>query len=337
MFKRYQTKKIKIGNISLGGNNEVLIQTMCDIKTSHIKSVVKQIKKCEELGCNLIRVSVLDIKDAKAIKQIKKQISIPLIADIHFNYKLALLAINNGADKIRINPGNIKNKAQLIEIIEAAKKNNVAIRIGVNQGSILDKKVIDEKTLVNLAIKYVHFFEKHNFHNIVISLKSSDPIKTYKSYMLISQKTSYPLHIGVTESGFDENGIIRSLSAIAPLLMNGIGNTIRISLSKDPFKEVLTARKLLNDLNLRHDLPTIISCPTCGRCEVSNTKNIAKKIEKYLMEHKINITVSIMGCIVNGIGEGKESDIGLAGGKNCYIIFKKGITIKKTSKKDVYY
>lgn len=336
---RTLTKKIQIGDLTMGGDNVVLIQSMCNIKTSHTIDVINQINKCAELGANLMRVSILDNDDADSIKEIVQNIKIPLIADIHFNYKFALKAMDNGAKKIRINPGNLKNEDELIQIIKKAKEKNVAIRIGVNGGS-LDTDLINKypnesrsSLICKSALKYIEFFEKHDFYNLVISLKSSDTFETIECYEKFSEISSYPLHIGLTESGFDEIGIIKSVSALSPLLLKGIGNTIRISLTSDPYKEILTAKRLLHNLGLYPNYPTLISCPTCGRTQV-NVKDLAIKTLKYLEDNNINKKVAIMGCIVNGIGEGKNSDIGLAGGKNHYIIFKNGEIIKTVKEQD---
>ena len=333
MNTRIKTKSIKVGNITIGGNNSLIIQSMCDIKTSKIDLVVKEINECASLGAQMMRVSVLDKEDAIAIKEIKKRISIPLVADIHFDYKLGLLAIENGADKIRINPGNIGGIDGLEAIINSCKEHNVPIRIGVNKGSLEkdlteNKTLSEEEKLVESALRYVKIFESYNFTNIVISVKASNPLVTLNAYRLIANKTNYPLHIGVTESGYDEIGIIRSVSALAPLILEGIGSTIRISLTHNPQKEIKTCVRLLHDLGLYPNYPTIISCPTCGRCQVANTTKIADDVLEYLIKHKKYITVAIMGCIVNGVGEGKNADIGLAGGNNAFIIFKKGKVIK---------
>lgn len=335
-MKRDETRKIQIGDITLGGSNEVLIQSMCDVKTSHVDKVIKEINECAALGAKLMRVSIFDEDDLKAIKEIVKNISIPLICDIHYNYSYATQAIINGAKKIRINPGNMPNLNKLIEVIEVAKKYNAAIRIGLNEGSLNDhsNSPISDK-LVNKALEYINFFEENKFYNLVISLKTTDTIETINSYRKISNLTTYPLHIGLTESGFDEIGIIRSVSALAPLLLEGIGNTIRISLTNDPKKEVLTAKRLLHDLNLYENYPTFISCPTCGRSEVK-IKKLAKDVLEFLEKNNIKLKVAIMGCPVNGIGEAKNADIGIAGGKKEFILFKKGKIISKVSQDDAY-
>lgn len=338
-MNRNETKLVKIGNITCGNDNKVLIQSMCNIKTSHVKKVIKQINECTDLGADMMRVSILDFKDAYAIKEIVNNIKIPLICDIHFNYKFAIIAIKNGASKIRLNPGNLKNENEIKEIVELANKYNVAIRIGVNSGS-LDSEIKEKykdfplyKQMVFNTLEYIKILEKYNFHNIVISLKSSNLFDTINAYKEFSKISNYPLHIGLTESGFDDIGIIRSVACLSPLLLEGIGNTIRISLTSDPKKEILTCKRLLHDLGLYENYPTLISCPTCGRTMV-NVKILAKKTLDFLVNNNINITVAIMGCAVNGICEGKKADIGLAGGKNKYIIFKKGKFYKEVDEKD---
>lgn len=336
MQKRENTFITQNHSLTFGGSNKILIQSMVTYKTSNIKNVIKQLINCKKAGADLMRVSVLDLKDAKSIKIIKKTVNIPIVADIHYDYKLAIAAIENGADKIRINPGNIENKNEIIKIIDAAKKYDVIIRIGVNSGSLKSKGDLNkEENLVNKALEYIKFFESENFNKIVVSLKDSDPLTTYKAYKLFSEKSNYPTHIGVTESGFGEIGIIRSISGLSPLLIQGIGNTIRISLTKDPLKEIETCKRLLHDLKLYDNYPTIISCPTCGRCKVNNTKKIAKEVLNYCLKNNKFISVAIMGCIVNGIGEGKNADIGIAGGKDVFIIFKKGKQIKTVNKNNV--
>ena len=339
MELREKTKPVKIGNLVIGGNNKIAIQSMCDIKTDHVDEVVSQINECAALGADLMRVSILDKDDALALKEIKKRISIPIVADIHFDYKLGLLAIESGADKIRINPGNIGGIEGLEAIIAKAKEKHIPIRIGVNKGSLEkdlaeDNTMSEEDKLVESALRYVKIFESYNFFNIVISVKASNPLVTLNAYRKIAKKTNYPLHIGVTESGYDDIGIIRSVSALAPLILEGIGSTIRISLTHNPQKEVKTCVRLLHDLGLYPNYPTIISCPTCGRCQVTNTAKIADETLDYLIKNKKYITVAIMGCIVNGIGEGKNADIGLAGGKDSFIIFKKGKILKTVSQKE---
>ena len=338
---RESTKAIKIDeNTIIGGSNEVLIQSMCDIKTSETQKVINQINECAILGAKLMRVSVLDENDAYSIAEIVKNINIPLIADIHFDYKLAILAMENGAKKIRINPGNIGSEENIVKIIETAKKYDVSIRIGVNSGS-MDKEIYNYDTKLSAELmvksleKYINIFEKHEFYNLVLSLKSTDIIETIDAYTLASKKFKYPLHIGITEAGIKDDALIKSAAGLAPLLLNGIGNTIRISITGDPKDEVIAAKKLLNYCGLYENVPTLISCPTCGRTEV-NLVEITNKVSEYLGKINKAITVAIMGCVVNGPGEAKNADIGLAGGKNSFVLFKKGEIISKISQEDAY-
>lgn len=330
-MNRLETKLVKIGNTSIGHSNNVKIQSMCNIKTSKFEEVIKQILELEKLGCDIIRVSVMDESDALAIKEIKKAIHIPLVADIHFDYRLALKAIENGVDKIRINPGNIGNIENVKKVVDACKEKHIPIRIGVNSGS-LDKSIHDYSThytanaLVESAKKHVKILENLDFHDIVISLKGSDVLTTIKAYEIASETFPYPLHLGITEAGTKEIGIIRSVSGLAPLLLKGIGDTIRISLSADPKEEVIAAKRMLHDLGLYPNYPTLVACPTCGRTRV-NVPGVADKVLKMLEEINKPITVAVMGCVVNGPGEAKNADIGIAGGNGEWILFKKGQVI----------
>ncbi|MDY2574530.1 MAG: flavodoxin-dependent (E)-4-hydroxy-3-methylbut-2-enyl-diphosphate synthase [Bacilli bacterium] len=314
---REHTKQIKVGNIIIGGQNKVVIQSMCNIKTEKVDEVVKQILEMEEEGLELIRVSVLDFKDAEAIKEIKKRIHIPLVCDIHYDYRLALKAIESGADKIRLNPGNLKNEDQINQIIDCCKKYNVPIRIGVNSGSV-DPELVKQnnnKVDVDLMLKsldrYIEIFEKHNFYNLVLALKSSNPLTTLEAYRKASKRYSYPLHIGVTETSYKDIGLIRSCVGLVPLLLEGIGDTIRISLSDEPIEEVRACKRLLHELNLYPNYYTLISCPMCGRAN-ANIMELSRKVDSYLQKKNYHITVAIMGCVVNGVGEGKNADIGFA-------------------------
>ena len=337
---REKTKQIHVGNIVLGGQNKVLIQSMCNIKTSNFLEVSKQINACAALGADLMRVSVLDMDDAHSIKEIKSRINIPLIADIHFDYKLALASIEAGADAVRLNPGNIGSKENVKKVVEACKQKHIPIRVGVNSGSI-DKEVnnntavVTAKELVESVSRMVKILEDLDFYDIVISLKCSHVLETVESYRLASKTFKYPLHIGITEAGPKDIGLVRSVAGLAPLLNEGIGDTIRISLSDEPEEEVRACRRLLKDLGLRNDYPNLISCPTCGRTQV-NLVPLANKIAKFLEENKINKTVAVMGCIVNGPGEAKRADIGCAGGNGEWVIFTKDKIIKKVPDKDIY-
>ncbi len=337
---RENTKRIKVGNIYIGGSKNVLIQSMCNIKTENVEKVSDQINQCAKLGADLMRVSVLDEKDALAIKEIKKRISIPLIADIHFDYRLAIMSINSGVDAIRLNPGNIGNKDNIKKVVDLCKEKHIPIRIGINSGS-LDKEinnstnVVNTNDLISSARKTIKILEDLGFYDIVISLKGSQVKQTIESYRIASKEFDYPLHLGITEAGPKDVGLIRSVAGLSPLLLEGIGDTIRISLSDDPQEEVKAAKRLLKDLEIRKDNPTLISCPTCGRTEV-NLIPLAKRILEFLEENKIYKTVAIMGCIVNGPGEAKRADIGAAGGKNKWVIFKKDKIIKTVDDNNVF-
>ena len=340
MTIREHTRKIKVGNITIGGSSKVLIQSMCNIKTSRVDEVVKQINECALLGADLMRVSVLDMDDAKSIRDIVSRISVPLIADIHFDYKLAIESINSGASAVRLNPGNIGSEENVKKVVELCKEKHIPIRIGVNSGSI-DKEVnnstsiVKAKELVESAEKTVKMLEKYGFYDIVISLKGSHVLETVEAYKLASEKFDYPLHLGITEAGPKDIGLIRSTAGLAPVLLNGIGDTIRISLSDEPQEEVRACRRLLKDLEIRNDYPNLISCPTCGRTQV-NLVPLAKQVLKYLEDNHINKTVAVMGCIVNGPGEAKRADIGCAGGKGEWVIFKKEEIIKKVPDNKIF-
>ena len=340
MTTREHTRKIKVGNITIGGSSKVLIQSMCNIKTSKVDEVVKQINECALLGADLMRVSVLDMDDAKSIRDIVSRISVPLIADIHFDYKLAIESINSGASAVRLNPGNIGSEENVRKVVELCKEKHIPIRIGVNSGSI-DKEVnnstsiVKAKELVESAEKTIKILEKYGFYDSVISLKGSHVLETVEAYKLASEKFDYPLHLGITEAGPKDIGLIRSTAGLAPVLLNGIGDTIRISLSDEPQEEVRACRRLLKDLEIRNDYPNLISCPTCGRTQV-NLVPLAKQVLKYLEDNHINKTVAVMGCIVNGPGEAKRADIGCAGGKGEWVIFKKEEIIKKVPDNKIF-
>lgn len=337
---REKTHKIKIGNISIGGENKVLIQSMCNIKTSRVDEVVAQINECAALGADLMRVSVLDMEDAKAIKDIVKQINVPLIADIHFDYRLAIESINSGVNAIRINPGNIGAKENIEAVVNLCKEKHIPIRVGVNSGSI-DKEVnnntnvVNSRELVESVKRTIKILEDLDFYDIVISLKGSHVLETIEAYKLASKEFDYPLHVGITEAGPKDIGLVRSVAGLAPILSAGIGDTIRISLSDEPQEEIRACRRLLKDLEIRNDYPNLISCPTCGRTQV-NLVPLAKKVASFLEENHINKTVAVMGCIVNGPGEAKRADIGCAGGKGQWVIFKKGEIIKTVLDEQIY-
>ncbi len=340
MTKRNDTRPVHIKDIVMGGQDKVLIQSMCNIKTEKVEQVVKQINECAILGAGLMRVSVMDEADAYAIGEIKKQISIPLVADIHFDYRLALIAMRMGVDKVRINPGNIGSFDKIKEVVDLAKEKHIPIRIGVNSGS-LDKEVHDYSTqytaekLVESAKKHVKILEDLGFYDIVISLKGSNILETIAAYRLASETFPYPLHLGITEAGFKDISVIRSAAGLAPLLLEGIGDTIRISISGDPKDEVIAAKRLLHDCGLYPNYPTLVACPTCGRTQV-DVPALAKKVMDYLETINKPIHVAVMGCVVNGPGEAKNADIGIAGGCHEYVIFKKDKVIKKVPEAEAF-
>ncbi len=332
IIKRKKTRKIFIGKVAIGGDSPVSIQSMTNTDTRDVKKTLSQIKKLYKSGCEIIRVAVPDNEAAESLKEIKKKSPMPVIADIHFDYKLAIMAIKNGADCIRINPGNIKNKAKLQQIIEVAGDYDCGIRIGVNSGSLdhaLKKKFNDiSDALVESALSYVSFFEARGFNKLKVSLKSSDVITTIAAYTKFSEQSDIPLHLGVTEAGTKFAGTIRSAIGIGNLLINGIGDTFRVSLTADPVEEVAVAKEILKSLGLRQLGPMLISCPTCARREI-DVIGLAKRVEKELAHMNANIKVAVMGCPVNGPGEALEADIGVAGSKTGGIIFKKGKLIHK--------
>lgn len=331
------TKRVKIGSLAVGGGESVKIQSMTTIKTSDVENNVAQILRLQEAGCDIVRVSVLDEADALAIKEIKKRISIPLVADIHFSASLAVKAIESGADKIRINPGNIGGEDKVALVAAAIKANGVAVRVGSNTGSIepayFKKYGRSERALVESALGNVSLLEKHGVHDIVISVKASDVPLTVKSYTLLSQKTDYPLHLGVTEAGTAEMGIVKSAVGIGSLLLNGIGDTIRVSLTDDPVKEIYAAKNLLRACGLDKNYAEVVSCPTCGRCSW-NSMALAEKVNAYVRNVKKPVKIAVMGCVVNGPGEAREADLGIAGGKGECVIFKKGEVFKKVKMSD---
>lgn len=325
------TKEIKIGNVRIGNNNKIAVQSMTNTKTFDIDSTVAQIKSLESAGCEIVRVAVPDAVDALAIKIIKQNIKIPLVADIHFDYKLALLSIENGADKIRINPGNIGKPEYLKKIADCANEHKIPIRIGINSGSI-EKSILSKygntpKALVKSALNSVRLLEDINFSNIVISVKSSNVLDTVQSYRKLSKLTNYPLHLGVTESGSYRHGIVKSSIGIGALLLDGIGDTIRVSLTGDPVREVVAAKEILRAVKKEENYCEIISCPTCGRCEI-NLEEIVEKISDITKTINKPLKIAVMGCVVNGPGEAASADLGLAGGKGKSVIFKHGQTIK---------
>ncbi|MDD4204122.1 MAG: flavodoxin-dependent (E)-4-hydroxy-3-methylbut-2-enyl-diphosphate synthase [Acholeplasmataceae bacterium] len=334
-MKRHETKSVKVGNLTFGGNNKVYIQSMTNTQTYDVKATVAQIKRLEEAGCEIVRVAVLNKRDAAALGEIKRQIKIPLVADIHFDYKLAIEAVNQGVDKIRINPGNIGSIEKVQAVVDACKSKNIPIRIGVNSGSMMDGMDPTPENMVKAAKYHVDILESLGFYDIVLSLKATNIETMIEAYRLASVTFPYPLHLGVTEAGTAFGGSIKSAMALGILLYQGIGNTIRVSLTDTPEIEIRAAKEILNNLGLRDNTPNLISCPTCGRIQYDMIQ-IAKDIETYLTTVNKKITVAIMGCKVNGPGEAKHADIGVAGGKGEAVIFKKGEIVTKVKESEVY-
>ncbi len=340
MIDRKKTRVIKVGNKYIGGDNRILVQSMTSTHTSNINATVNQIKALEEVGCDIVRVAVPDMESAKAIKEIKKQINIPLVADIHFDYRLAIEVIKNGIDKVRINPGNIGDIDNIKQVVTLAKENEVPIRIGVNAGSvqndILEKyKSPVPEALVESALRHVKILEDLDFYNIIVSAKSHNSNDTIKIYELLSEKIDYPLHLGITHSGTYKAAIIKNCVAIGHLLLQGIGDTVRLSFTDDSKIEVTTAKEILAEVYDEKTKPEVISCPTCGRCNV-DIKNLTKKVEKELQNVNKKALVAVMGCEVNGPGEARIADIGVAGGKGEYLLFRNGQIIKKVSESEVF-
>lgn len=338
-MNRKKTRVIKVGNVLIGGDNPIAVQSMTNTRTRDIDKTVKQILELEEAGCDIIRSAISDFEDAKAIEEIKRQINIPIIADIQYDYKLALESIKYGVDGLRINPGNIGSLDKVKEVVNACKNNNISIRIGVNSGSIKQEFLdqyggVNEKSMVYSALEQVKLLESLDFFDIKISLKASNVSLTIKSYEMISSLCDYPLHLGITEAGPSWRGTIKSSVGIGSLLNMGIGDTIRISLTSDPVEEVKVGREILKSLDLLKEGIELISCPTCGRTNIDLIK-IVNQAEKRLEGIKKHIKVAIMGCAVNGPGEAKEADIGIAGGNGEGLIFAKGKIIKKVPEEDL--
>lgn len=327
------TKTVQIGDCLIGGKNPIAIQSMTNTKTENVEATVEQILKLEAAGCQIVRCTVPNQKAAEAVRQIKKQIHIPLVADIHFDYRMAIAAMENGADKIRINPGNIGGKEKIEAVIAVAKERNIPIRVGVNSGS-LEKELIEKyhgvtaEGLVESALDKVNIIESFGYDNMVISIKSSDVMMCVKAHEMIAQRTNYPLHVGITESGTIFSGSIKSAIGLGIILNQGIGDTIRVSLTDDPVKEVEAAKIILKTLGLRKGGIEVVSCPTCGRTQI-DLIGLATKVEEMTANYDLDLKVAVMGCVVNGPGEAKEADLGIAGGDGCGVLIKKGEVIKK--------
>lgn len=338
-MKRRETKKVKVGNIYIGGDSKISVQSMTNTDTRDVEATVKQIKDLEAVGCDIVRCAVPDMVAAEAIGEIVKRINIPLVADIHFDYKLALKSIENGVSKLRINPGNIGSKEKVELVARAAKEKNIPIRIGVNSGSV-EKDILNKygrvcaEALAESALNHVKILEEVGFNDIVISIKSSDVSQMIEAYNIVSKKVDYPLHLGVTEAGTIWRGSIKSSVGIGALLSQGIGDTIRVSLTGDVKEEVKVGREILKSLDLLNDGIKFVSCPTCGRTEINLIK-IAEEAEKRLAHVNKNIKVAIMGCVVNGPGEAREADVGIAGGKGVGLIFRKGEVVRKVKEEEL--
>ena len=337
-MKRKITRAVRVGDVLIGADNHISIQSMTNTETADVKSTVSQILRLEDAGCELVRVTVNNHDASQALKEIKKNIHIPLIADIHFDYRLALEAIKNGVDAVRINPGNIGDKDRVKKVIDTAKNAAIPIRIGVNSGSI-EKNIMAESSsvveaMVKSALSHIKILEELDFYNTVVSLKSSDIRTCINAYENFSKLSDYPLHLGITESGSENRGKIVSSIGIGYLLLNGIGDTIRVSLTADPVKEVETAKQILRSLGLYKSGVEIISCPTCGRTAI-DLISLSSEVEKLMANIKKPIKIALMGCVVNGPGEAKDADIGIAGGKHEAVLFKKGKLIKKISESEI--
>lgn len=339
MYSNKDTVKVKVGNTFIGGDAPITVQSMLCVPAHDIKGNIKQALRLQDAGCDIVRVTVPDKEALKTVAALKENIKIPLVADIHFDYRLAIESVAMGVDKVRINPGNIGDESKVKLVADACRNAGVPIRIGVNSGS-LEKEILAKygsvtpEAMVESGLYHISLLEKFDFNDIVLSLKSSDTFKMYKAYELAAEKCPYPLHLGVTEAGTENMGVIKSAAGIGGLLLRGIGNTIRVSLTDDPVKEVEAGKKLLRAIGLLNDGIKFVSCPTCGRTEI-DLIGIAKAAEERLKGVKKNITVAIMGCVVNGPGEASSADIGIAGGKGCGVLFKKGKIICKLNENEL--
>ncbi len=336
---RDHTKQIQIGNRTIGGGGPILIQSMTNTRTEDVAATVAQIKRLEAAGCDIVRSTVPTEEAALAIREIKKQISIPLVADVHFDYKLAIAAIESGADKIRINPGNIGGMDRVAAVVNAARERNIPIRVGVNSGS-LEKEYLEKyhgvtaEGIVESALGKVHMIEELGYDNLVVSIKSSDVMMCVRAHELLAPQTDYPLHVGITESGTVQSGNIKSAVGLGIILNQGIGDTIRVSLTGDPVEEIKSAKLILRTLGLRKGGIEVVSCPTCGRTRI-DLISLANEVEKMTAEFDLDIKVAVMGCVVNGPGEGREADIGIAGGIGEGLLMKKGEIIRKVPEADL--
>ncbi|MBE6009580.1 MAG: flavodoxin-dependent (E)-4-hydroxy-3-methylbut-2-enyl-diphosphate synthase [Lachnospiraceae bacterium] len=334
-----KTREIRIGTVVIGGDHPIAIQSMTNTKTEDVEATVAQIKKLTQAGCEIIRCAVPTMEAAKALAGIKKEITIPLVADIHFDYRLAIAAIENGADKIRINPGNIGGAENIRKVVDCAKSHGVPIRVGVNSGS-LEKELVEKyggvtaEGLVESALDKVRMIEEYDYHNLVISIKSSDVLMCVKAHELLAEQTDYPLHVGITESGTVTSGNIKSAIGLSLILHQGIGDTIRVSLTGDPVEEIRSAKLILKTLGLRKGGIEMVSCPTCGRTQI-DLIGLANRVEEMLAGYDMDIKVAVMGCVVNGPGEAKEADIGVCGGKGEGLLIRHGEIIKKVPEQEL--
>lgn len=339
MITRKNTRSVKVGDVAIGGGSPISVQSMTNTDTRDAKATIGQIRRLEEAGCEIVRMAVPDRQAAEALRDIRSGVAVPLVADIHFDYRLALMAIEAGVDKLRINPGNIGDHDRVKQVVEAAKARKIPIRIGVNGGS-LDKALHlkyggpTAEALAESALEHVRILESLDFYETVISMKSSSVPVTVKAYQLLSQRADYPLHIGITEAGTPWRGTVKSCAGLGALLMNGLGDTLRVSLTGDPVEEVKVGLELLEALDLRRKGIRFISCPTCGRCQV-DLESIVTNLENALSGIEIPITIAVMGCAVNGPGEAREADLGIASGKGEVLLFKKGEIIKKLPENEI--
>lgn len=339
MVRREHTRPVRVRDVQIGGSDRVVIQSMTTTDTRDVPATLDQIRRLEEAGCQIVRLAVPDMRAAEALGEIRKGTDMPLVADIHFDWRLALTAIRNGVDKVRINPGNIGSADKVREVVRAAKDRGIPIRIGVNSGSV-ERHLLEKygypsaEAMVESALGHVRILEEHGFYDIVISLKSTDVPTAIRAYEIMAERVEYPLHVGITEAGTVFAGSIKSAVGIGAILARGIGDTLRVSLTGDPVEEVRVAREILKSLGIAADSPVIVSCPTCGRCAI-DLIGIANRVEREIADLKVPLKVAVMGCAVNGPGEAREADIGIAGGRGEGLLFKKGEVVRKVSEDQI--
>ncbi|CAB3392442.1 flavodoxin-dependent (E)-4-hydroxy-3-methylbut-2-enyl-diphosphate synthase [Kyrpidia spormannii] len=339
MVRREHTRPVRVRDVQIGGSDRVVIQSMTTTDTRDVQGTLDQIRRLEEAGCQIVRLAVPDMRAAEALGEIRKGTDMPLVADIHFDWRLALTAIRNGVDKVRINPGNIGSADKVREVVRAAKERGIPIRIGVNSGSV-ERHLLEKygypcaEAMVESALGHVRILEEHGFYDIVISLKSTDVPTAIRAYEMMAERVEYPLHVGITEAGTVFAGSIKSAVGIGAILAKGIGDTLRVSLTGDPVEEVRVAKEILKSLEIAADSPVIVSCPTCGRCAI-DLIGIANRVEREIADLKVPLKVAVMGCAVNGPGEAREADIGIAGGRGEGLLFKKGEVVRKVSEDQI--